>query len=133
MGFYKAVESELGPISMTEANNIEDEMGVVIGARLLAEPEYTQTRRVYGVSMSSFGDKPDFERTSQEFYSEFDNYYNRTMAWSIFYSRLDIKEKIRRISNYYHDSVYPTFFNIGVKLKSVEYFEWLKFISNEKL
>ena len=131
---YRAVESELSPIFMTDENNIEDEKGVVIGVSLLPEPEYKQIRRVYMVSTGTydmFSIEPDFEITAESFYSDFDNYYNRSMAWSIAYSRISIADKIKYICRYYDDSIYPTFFNIGVRLKNVEYFKWLELISDE--
>ena len=82
-------------------------------------------------SHDMFSIEPDFEKTAQLFYSDFDNYYNRSMAWSIAYSRISIVDKIKYIYRYYNDSIYPTFFNIGVRLKSVEYLKWLELISNE--
>jgi len=78
-----------------------------------------------------FSIEPDFEITAESFYSDFDNYYNRSMAWSIAYSRISIADKIKYIYRYYNDSIYPTFFNIGVRLKNVEYFKWLELISDE--
>ena len=48
------------------------------------------------------------------------------MAWSIAYSRHSIINKIGLLTEYYSSETYPTFFTIEKKLKSVEYFNWLK-------
>ena len=132
---YKVVTNELSPIFFPKSCNIKDDTNAQLQSEIFSMPYYNQARRVYKVYeiFDGFFENgvPDFEKTEKLFYSEFDNYYNRTMAWSIAYSRISIKEKIKYIFTYYTDNVYPTYFNIGIRLKNVEYFSWLELISNE--
>ncbi len=94
------------------------------------KPKFNVPRRYYRMSViynSSYNVSfPDFNQIYNYFFDQFDCYYNKLMAWSIAYSRLDIKSKMTLLSEYYSSEIYPTFFSIGKRLKSIEYFEWLK-------
>jgi hypothetical protein len=72
---------------------------------------------------------PDFKQTSQSFYENIELYFGKVMSWSIAYSRLPIQKKITLLSAQYRDDLYPTFFSIGKRLNSVEYFRWLMKVS----
>ena len=132
---YYLIVKDLSPIFIPNIHTYDEAKRMILTENNFSLPHYNQARRVYKVYeiFDGFFENgvPDFEKTEKLFYSEFDNYYNRTMAWSIAYSRISIKEKIKYIFTYYSDNVYPTYFNIGVSLKNVEYFSWLELISND--
>ncbi len=69
---------------------------------------------------------PNFTATEREIEKNYHLIYNRTMLWSITYSRLDVKKKVQRISAHYHPENYYTLFRIGKRLQSIAYYRWLK-------
>jgi hypothetical protein len=130
MDAYRAIEKEIRPILASEDDSFFDDDGVEHKIRFQERPVLNRPRRHYPgyIKMNSgYGvNIPDFEHIHEDFYDNFDFYYNRIMAWSIAYSRLPSKIKTSLLQKYYTDDQYPTFFTIGKKLKSVEYFKWLK-------
>lgn len=134
MDAYRTIEKELRPVLTTEDDSFFDDDGYEYKLKIQEKPILILPRKNYGVSIkmnSGYGfDIPDFDLTSKNFYDEFDNYYTRVMAWSIGYSRLSIDNKIRLLSKYYSTETYTTFFTIGKKIKSVQYFNWLKQMVN---
>lgn len=133
MDACRAIEKELRPILIPKENSFFDDDGNEIKQKLLDKPELILPRRHYSIYInmkSGYGfDIPDFEHIYKDFYDRFNYYYNRIMAWSIAHSRLGIDSKINLLEEYYSSKAYPTFFTIGKKLRSVEYFIWLKQIA----
>ncbi len=127
---YKIVESELRKIFKVKDHPFLIDNENEIKSRFLDEPKFESIRRFYGVPISfeeGFNNnKPDLKLLSERFYSDIDTIYIISMTWSIAYSRISISDKINLLRKYYSDEFYPTFFSIGKRLKSIEYFEWLK-------
>lgn len=127
---YRFVEKEVRPLITTKDDSFFDEDGFEYKKKIQVKPVLNKPRRHYigYIKMNSgYGsDIPDFEHIEKDFYENFDYYYDRLMAWSIAYSRLSVDKKIRLLDEYYSDDLYPTFFTIGKRLKSVDYFNWLK-------
>jgi len=128
---YRAIEKELLPILNSDIDPFFD--NDIYTIKIQDKPVLNCPWRHYStyINMNSEYDTkfPDFKHTYKDFYDKFDYYYNRIMAWSIAYSRLNINKKIMLLSKYYSDSTYTTFYAIGKRLKSVEYFNWLKQIA----
>ncbi|MFA7301971.1 MAG: hypothetical protein WC069_06695 [Candidatus Shapirobacteria bacterium] len=127
---YRAIEKELRPILTSVDNSFIDDDGFKHRLNFQEKPVLKRPRRHYPgyIKMNSgYGiDIPDFDKINEDFNDKFDYYYNRIMAWSFAYSRLPINIKTSLLHKYYTDELFPTFFTIGKKLKSVEYFNWLK-------
>ena len=130
MEVYRFVEKEVRPLITRKEDSFFGEDGFEYKMKIQEMPVLNKPIRHYGgyLEMNSGydADIPDFDHNYKDFYDHFDCYYNRLMAWSIAYSRLDINRKINLLSEYYSSKIDFTFFNIGKRLKSVEYFEWLK-------
>lgn len=127
---YRFVEKEIRPLITSENDSFIDDDGFEIKRKIQEKPVLNLPLRNYSryIKMNSrYGMYiPDFEHIEKEFYEEFDNYYNRLMAWSIAQSRHSIDKKTELLKKYYSNELYPSFFIIGKRLKSVEYFNWLK-------
>lgn len=130
MDAYRFIEKEVRPLITSDDDSFFDDDGLEYKIKIQEKPSLNIPRRIYSYSLAMpigyGGDIPDFKSTSERFYDNFEIHYQRIMAWSIAYSRLAIDEKINQLSKYYSKELYPTFFTIGKRLKSVEYFKWLK-------
>ena len=126
---YRFYEKEVRPLIPARNEPFVDEDGIEYKLNIQKTPVLNRPRRHYNGHSKSylgFGLIPDFDHFYTDFYDKFDYHYNRIMAWSIAYSRLNIDKKISLLSEYYSSETYPTFLTIGKRLKSVEYFKWLK-------
>ena len=133
MDSYRFVENEVRPLITSKDDSFFDDDGLEYKLKIQEKPLLDIPRRIYNYTLAMptgyGGNIPDFNSTSERFYDNFEIHYKRIMAWSIAYSRLSINNKIDLLSEYYSSETYPTFFGIGKKLKSVEYFNWLKQIA----
>jgi hypothetical protein len=72
-----------------------------------------------------FQNIPDFEKMSQEFYSQIELFKMKTMIWGIAYSRLDNNSKTSLFKKYYCAETYHSLFKASKKIKNVEILKWL--------
>jgi len=130
MDSYRFVEKEIRPLITSEDDSFIDDNGFEIQRKIQEKPILNRPRRHFSdyIKMNSkYGmDIPDFKHIEKDFYEKFTYYYNKLMAWSIAQSRLSIDKKTVLLKKYYSNELYPSFFTIGKRLKSVEYFNWLK-------
>ena len=118
------------PLITSKDDSFFDDDGFEYKLKIQEKPLLDIPRRIYSYSLAMpigyGGDIPNFNSTLERFYDDFEIHYKRIMAWSIAYSRHSIDNKIGLLTEYYSSETYPTFFSIGKKLKSVDYFNWLK-------
>jgi len=69
---------------------------------------------------------PDYEAISGEFYDKIELLQNKTMLWTIAYSRLDKSVKENLLKQYYRSEAATSFFNICCRLQMVGLLQWLK-------
>lgn len=70
--------------------------------------------------------KPDFSLLRQYFYNNLDKIKNQTMLWSIAYSHLPKRTKIKLLKQFYQPDLFHSGFNIAKKYKLVDLLIWLK-------
>jgi len=97
----------------------------------ISNPILKQTRRFHDVFYnhqikdSQSRTAYDFEVMSIYFYDNLTSYTSRIMLWSIYYSRIEQKQKERLLKNYYSKENYHSFMKIIQRLKMTSLMKWL--------
>ena len=128
LSFYNLIQDEVNPIFEGDGVDIfEAKKGYEYN---ITKPEMKFNKRFYGsVIIEDYDTKEvklNIERLEKSFFSNIENIYKISMAWSVAYSRLNNRQKTTLLKKYYSPDIYWTFFRIGKKIKSVSLLEWLK-------
>jgi hypothetical protein len=69
---------------------------------------------------------PDFEKSTDDYLDNINQHHGRFMLWSIFYSRIALKQKEELLINFMAPAFFKTMFKMAEKLKSVRLLKALK-------
>jgi len=131
LSYYNLIQDEVNPIFEGDGGDIFESKRKYEYS--ITKPELKLNKRFYGSAIVEDYEtreiKLNIERLKESFYSNIENIYKVSMAWSIAYSRLTNKQKTVLLKKYYSPDIYYTYLRIGKKMKNVSLLEWLKSVS----